>query len=92
MRRLNIFFSLALVLVLALTVFLLITIWVSHQLSFDRFNKHADRIYRIEASGMEASGWVGQHTMLPIYLQEKIPEIENFVRFRKWGKDCLCQI
>jgi putative ABC transport system permease protein len=74
-------------LVLALTVFLLITLWVSHQLSFDRFNKHADRIYRLEAYGKEASGWVGQHTMLPIYLKEKIPEIENFVRFRKWGKD-----
>jgi len=73
-------------LVLALTAFLLITIWVEQQLSFDRFNTRADRIYRVEISGEKYDGWVGQHSMFRIYIKEKIPEIENFVRFRKWGK------
>lgn len=74
-------------LVLALTVFLLITVWVEHEMSYDRFNVKADRIYRVEFSGDKYEGWVGQHSMWPIYMKEKIPEIENFVRFRKWGKD-----
>lgn len=79
-------------LVLALTAFLLIAIWVEQQLSFDRFNTRADRIYRVEISGEKYDGWVGQHSMFAIYMKEKIPEIENFVRFRKWGKGQAFQL
>jgi ABC-type antimicrobial peptide transport system permease subunit len=58
---------------------LLILLWVRNELSYDRFNAHADRIYRItvEASGFKAA--VNPLWMAPA-LQAAMPEIQSVMR------------
>jgi ABC-type antimicrobial peptide transport system permease subunit len=58
---------------MACTMFILL--WVQNELSYDKFHKNADHIYRIIADGATNSG-----PMVP-ELKAKIPAIKNFVRF-----------
>jgi len=64
---------------------LLITMWVLDELSFDRFNENADRLYRIEFdqdySGQLFHVNVTPHPLGPA-LKEEIPGIENATRFK----------
>ena len=54
---------------------ILILLWVQNELSYDKFHKNADNIYRLTAGGATNSG-----PMVP-ELKAKIPAIKNFVRF-----------
>ena len=58
---------------------LLILLWVRNELSYDRFNAHADRIYRITA---DASGFkvAVNPPWMPAALQAAMPEIRSVVR------------
>jgi putative ABC transport system permease protein len=58
---------------------LLILLWVRNELSYDRFNAHADRIYRVtaEATGFKAA--VNPPWMAPA-LQAAMPEVRSVVR------------
>jgi putative ABC transport system permease protein len=58
---------------------LLILLWVRNELSYDRFNAHADRIYRVtaEASGFKVA--VNPPWMAPA-LQAAMPEIRSVMR------------
>ncbi len=66
-----------------LTCFLLITLYVTNELSYDRHNEHADRIYRINTDivmgGTELKLAVASDPMGQL-LKEEIPEVENFTR------------
>lgn len=68
---------------------LLITLWIVDELSFDRFNEHADRLYRVEFdqdySGQLFHVNVTPHPMGPA-LAEEIPEIENSTRVIELGE------
>ena len=79
-------------LIMVITSFLAMLLWSCHQLSFDKFVEKKDRIYRLEFSGSDYEGFAGQTTMTSVYLKNSIPEIENFVRFRKMGKDEIWQL
>jgi putative ABC transport system permease protein len=62
-----------------ITVFLLIVLFVQHELSFDGFNKNIDRIYRIQGPNGR------QPYMAPAIgkrIRDQIPDIEKVVRFK----------
>ncbi|MFA5418021.1 MAG: ABC transporter permease [Bacteroidales bacterium] len=67
----------------------LILIYVQKELSFDRFNKNADRIFRVYSS-FEREGksedWVQTATPMAAFIQDKTPEVENTVRIAKVPK------
>jgi putative ABC transport system permease protein len=61
---------------------------VIDELSYDRFNKKADRIYRVDADIM----FGGNHMIMAVVsdpmgptLKQDFPEVEQFTRFRNYG-------
>lgn len=83
MRRHKVFTSINLIgLVIGITSFMLIMIWVAYEMSFDNFNKNKDRIQRL-CVDLEA----GSHMIYPMsmpsaaqLLKTEFPEIENTAR------------
>ncbi len=67
-----------------LTCFILITLYVSDEISYDRFNEKADRIYRINSfiklGGSELRLAVSSDPMGAV-LKKDFPQVEEFVRF-----------
>lgn len=67
---------------------LLISLYVLDELSYDRFNKNADRIYRIDAD-IKFGGEVQKLAVCPdpmaFTMVKDYPEVENAVRFRNYG-------
>ena len=70
----------------AIACSLLIFLWISNELNYDRFNKNYDRIYKLEEI---------DNTMMPPgvrkLLDGKISGIEQIVRFKYWKRDCLLE-
>jgi putative ABC transport system permease protein len=68
---------------------ILILIWVQDELSYDRFHKNADQIFRInteDTSGGQTFIQAGSPAPLGQALLEEVPEVENFVRVQAgWG-------
>jgi len=69
-----------------------IIIYISYELSFDRFNKNEDRIFRVYETytreGMNES-WVQTPTPLAPFLQNKFPKIANTVRIARIAKGLI---
>ena len=68
---------------------ILITTYVSHELSFDKFNEKADRIYRLRVDFKVS----GDHLNIPKtsppmaeYLVRNYPEVLDAVRFRRFDR------
>jgi putative ABC transport system permease protein len=75
-------------LTIGLTSFLLITIYVMHELSYDRFHKNYENIYRIKVKGIMAGATLDQAiTAAPMAqtLLVDYPEILHAVRINKSG-------
>lgn len=71
-------------LAIGLSCFLLITMYVLDELSYDKFNKKADRIYRIDSDivfGGTALKLAVASDPLGATLKKDYPEVEEFVRF-----------
>ncbi|MGH2642926.1 MAG: ABC transporter permease, partial [Chitinophagaceae bacterium] len=72
-------------LVIGLTTCLLITLFVKDELSYDRFNRYADRIYRVNIyvhiNGTNFNGLSSPAPLGPTMAQN-YPAIENFVRVK----------
>jgi len=68
---------------LGLATFILLYLWISHELSFDRFHENAGRIYRgsLEYSfgGQVAKTSVSPTALLPT-MKKNFAEVENGVR------------
>jgi putative ABC transport system permease protein len=69
---------------------ILILLWVQHELSYDRYHKNADRIYRVTTDinfgSMQGAYAVSNHTAGPT-IQKNFPEVEKAVRFHPvWGR------
>ncbi len=67
---------------------LIIFLFISHELSFDRFHDSSDRIYRVVRHGM----FSGNEFHIPVApapfanaIAQEIPEVETAVRFRGQG-------
>ncbi|MCC6410526.1 MAG: ABC transporter permease, partial [Saprospiraceae bacterium] len=71
-----------------LAVSLLMGLYVLDELSFDRFNDKADRIYRINMDvrngGQEQAYAVAPAPMGPALVRD-YPDVETMCRFRQWG-------
>lgn len=77
---------------LAIVSVCLILIYVQNELNFDRYNKNADRIYRVYATFSQegkSQDWVQTATPLAAFLKDKLPEIENSVRVAKVPKGLI---
>ncbi|MEI3797315.1 MULTISPECIES: ABC transporter permease [unclassified Chitinophaga] len=75
-------------LAIGMTTCLLITLFVTDELSYDRFNKKADRIYRINADFfVNGNAFKERYTpsQLGPVLQQEYPNVENYVRFIRQG-------
>jgi len=75
-------------LALGIAACLLIVLFVQHQLSFDRYNKKADRIVRVVLKGKMQVGEIKEsHVMPPVAatLKKDFPEIEEATRIRAYG-------
>jgi len=67
---------------------LLITLYVLDELSYDKFNKNADRIYRVNVDlkfGGAEQKFAVASAPLAITVVKDYPQIENAVRFRSYG-------
>ena len=75
-------------LTIGLTSFLLITIYVLHELSYDRFHKNYENIYRVKVKGVMAGATLDQAiTAAPMSqtLLTDYPEILHSVRINRSG-------
>ena len=75
-------------LTIGLTSFLFITLYVSHELSFDRFHRNYENIYRIKITGQFAGGTLDQAVTAAPMAQAIIndyPEVLQAVRIRDLG-------
>lgn len=67
---------------------LLISLYVFDELSYDKYNVNADRIYRVDADikfGADAQKFAVAPDPLAFTLVRELPEVENAVRFRNYG-------
>jgi putative ABC transport system permease protein len=74
-------------LAVGLAVSLLILLWIQDELSFEKFNRNAENIYRVEEdqfySGARYHVTVTPHPSGPVW-KEKIPEIKDQTRLHPW--------
>lgn len=75
-------------LAIGFAAFIFIYMYVSNELSYDKYNEKADRIYRIE-SDFNISGKHDQFAVVPVpmgpALKLEFPEVESFCRFNDVG-------
>jgi putative ABC transport system permease protein len=70
-------------------VFLLIALWISDEISYDRFHDKGDRIYRAVWEGKVGDNeWKIPLGPVPLgeALREGFPEVEEVVRIRPWSR------
>jgi putative ABC transport system permease protein len=76
-------------LAIGMASFILIMLWVTDELSYDKFNINADRIFRINfysrISGRESNSPYCPAPLASTLLQD-YPEVEKTVRLRNYGK------
>ncbi len=76
-------------LTIGITCGLLLLLYVTDELSYDRYHANADRIYRLASRIREpdkAFGWSSTQVPLAPTLQKDYPFVENFVRFFPYGR------
>ncbi len=71
-------------LTIGITCGLLLLLYVTDELSYDRYHKSADQIYRVVTEIHEpdkVNHWVGLQAPAVKTMKEKYPAVENYVRF-----------
>ena len=71
-------------LTIGITCGLLLLLYVTDELSFDRYHRNADQIYRVVTEIHEpdkVNHWVGLQAPAVKTMKEKYPAVENYVRF-----------
>jgi putative ABC transport system permease protein len=68
-------------LAIGMTCCILITLFVQFELSYDKQNKDADRIYRM-AIDLDANNWAISAFPIGALLQDNFPEVEKFTRIK----------
>lgn len=82
-------------LVVGISSFIIIMLYVRDELSYDQFHKDANRIYRVVVDHIEANGSVSPRTSTPGALAKamlrEIPEVEQatYLHTPGWGKALL---
>ena len=68
---------------LGITSAIFLILYVSDELSFDRYHEHGDRIYRVQSHITETDDeftWIVAQTPFAPQVVEDYPEVENFTR------------
>jgi len=77
-------------LAMGMAVCILILLWVKDELSFDRFHKNADQIYRVVEDQIQSNGDIFRVAVTPWPLGEALvknyPEVINFTRFLRLSR------
>jgi ABC-type antimicrobial peptide transport system permease subunit len=80
-------------LAVGMAVCILILLWVRDELSFDRFHKNADQIYRVVEDQIQSNGDIFQVAITPwplgAALVKDYPEVIKFARFRNIGRSLI---
>ena len=74
---------------IGIACFLLISLWVFDELSFDRFHEKKDRIYRVNTMSTEMGLVTSSSWRLGPALKEVYPEIEAFTRLWPWSRSLV---
>ena len=69
--------------------FILISLWVNNELSFDCFHEKKERLYRVNMTRDESSFNTITPLKLGPALKDLHPEIEDFTRIRPWGRSLV---
>lgn len=72
-------------LIISLTAFLLISLYIQYELSFDRYHKNANQIYRVWSNGF-GGGWALSPAPLATFMEGKYLQIKNTVRIAQCDK------
>ncbi|HEM49348.1 MAG TPA: hypothetical protein ENO27_03960 [Caldithrix sp.] len=68
-------------LTIGLAVVITIAVFISHELSYDKFHENADRTYRIiNGKADDKDSYAGTSALLGPFLQSDIPEILSYTR------------
>jgi putative ABC transport system permease protein len=73
---------------LGLTLILILCIWLQFELSFDKFNENASKIFRVVSeikTGTGTFNFIGTPAALGDMLKKQIPEITDYVRITGLG-------
>jgi len=80
-------------LAMGMAVCILIFLWVQDELSFDRFHKNADQIYRVVEDQLQSTGEVFPVAVTPWPLGEALkldyPEVIDFARYLNFSKQLV---
>jgi len=80
-------------LIIGLTSFILIMLYVQNQYSYDSFNKKSDRIYRVDKINTPSLGTEEKHAissgMMGPAMVKDFPEVQQSVRVLPWFSDIL---
>jgi putative ABC transport system permease protein len=71
---------------------LIILLFIFNETSYDKYNEHYDRIYRVILDGKMGEQEVkAAYTASPIgpYMKNEFPEVEAFTRWNPWGETVL---
>src|SRR3990170_4855874 len=66
---------------IGITCCILITFFVHFELSYDKHNKRADKIYRM-AVNLETNSWAVSYCPIGALLKDNFPEVETFTRIK----------
>src|ERR1044071_138805 len=75
-------------LAVGLATFSLISFYVYHEMSFDKYHAKADRIFRIVENLKTENEMLYQSTSSPPmgpHFKKDFPEVESYVRFQQWN-------
>lgn len=66
----------------SLAVSILLLLWVSDELSYDRFNVNAKDIYKLAAKFDEQNIWNKTPAPIAVFAKKEVPEVENACRIK----------
>ncbi|MBN2357753.1 ABC transporter permease [candidate division KSB1 bacterium] len=69
--------------------FILIALWVFHELSYDRFHEKMDRIYRVNTTTPEYGLVTSSSLRLGPAMKQAYPEIEQVTRVWPWARSLV---
>ncbi|MCP4726569.1 MAG: FtsX-like permease family protein, partial [bacterium] len=76
-------------LAVGMTCFILISLWVNSELSYDNFHENGDRLYRTITQRGNGSMNINSSWRLGPALKEKHPEVEDYLRINIWHRSLV---
>ena len=76
-------------LAIGLACFILISLWVNNELSYDKFHKNIDRIYRVNTELPDGRVIPNSSLRLGKEMKMRYPEIEAYTNFIPWARSLV---